>query len=262
MKSKVFLQKGAVSLLMAILLLVGITLITLLTARTVLVETKIEANDYRTKQASSAANSAMDYGIGYFLNGGLDHIDNTDGSQGSDGIVDVIPNNVFTTVSAQVTFNNDDGNCTSGADMKSALITATGFSDDGIATRTIIQCVGTIPLLKDGGPDQPLISRSSVAATGNANIINRYSNMTIWSGDEVDIGNSVSMGTYLNGGAACIFDSAQTDADRARCESEDEDVSSQKISSSNLGNGLDIIDQDPSLALLESTSSGNDPSFF
>lgn len=254
MMNKSSKQSGAVSFLMAVLLLIGITMITMLTARVILVETKIEANDYRTKQAVSAANSGMDYGVAYFMNGGLDQVDNSDNSAGSDGIVDVINNNVFTNVTAQVSFNNNDGTCTAASSMQSALITATGFSDDGIAQRTISQCVGTIPLLKDGGPDQPLISRSSVAATGNANITNRYSNTTIWAGNEVDIGNSVAMGTYLNDGSiTCVFDGTQTDAEKAACEDEDPTQDTEKISSSSLGNGLDVIDDDPSLAILENT---------
>lgn len=262
MRPQVKNQIGAVSLLMAILLLTAITALTLITARVVLVETKIEANDYRTKQAVSAANSALDYGIQYFMTGGLDQVINADGTAGSDGIVDVISSNVFTTVIAQVSFDNNDGSCTSAGGMDSALITATGFSDDSVARRTITQCVGTIPLLKDGGPDQPLISKSNVATTGNANIINRYSNMTVWSGDTVAIGNSAAMSTYLNDGSiVCEFSSSQTDAERAACESETT-TNVEKISSSNLGNGFDIIDEDPSLANLNETSSGTDPLFF
>lgn len=52
-------QQGAVSLLMGLVLLSGITVIALLTAKTVAVEIQTSANQVRTAQAVAAAQYAM-----------------------------------------------------------------------------------------------------------------------------------------------------------------------------------------------------------
>ena len=65
-------QKGAVTLLTGMILLISITLISLLTAKTVLVETQITADNYRTSQAEAAASAAMDQAVAYFNAGGFD----------------------------------------------------------------------------------------------------------------------------------------------------------------------------------------------
>jgi len=243
-------QKGMATLAIAILLLIGITLITMLTAKTVLVETKQTADNYRTMQAVSAANYAMDYGVNYFDNGGFD--------QNGDSVVDTvtIPDLESTysggdTVTAQVVFSNLAGSlCVDGgatANMSNGMVTATGFSDDLVATRTITQCVGSLNLLQGGGPDMPLISRSQVALTGNANITNRYSNTNIWAGEAVTIGSSSSMATYIKDPSVGALTVSQLlDVDPS--------TNTQLVSNKNLGNGLDIIDSDPSLGDLSPDS--------
>jgi len=66
-------QNGAVTILTALVLLIGITLITLLVSKTVLVQMQIAADNQRMTQAVAAANAALDFGIGYFADGGFDH---------------------------------------------------------------------------------------------------------------------------------------------------------------------------------------------
>lgn len=250
--TKQYSQRGAATLITAVILLIAITLVTLLTAKTVLVETKQTADNYRTMQAVSAANYAMDYGVNYFDNGGFD--------QNADNIVDtlVVPNLVSTylgghTVTANLTFNNLAATrcVAAGAtpDMSHGVITAVGFSDDGTATRAISQCVGPLELLQDDGPDMPLISRSQVALTGNANITNRYSNTNIWSGESVVIGSSSSMNTYIRDPSVANLD-PDVPAELARLLETDPTIDTQLVSNRNLGNGLDIIDNDPSLGNL------------
>jgi Tfp pilus assembly protein PilX len=245
-------QRGAATLLVALVLLIGITLVTLTTSKTVLVETQTAADVYRTTQAVAAANYAMDYGVSYFDNGGFDHINNGTSAAGSDGIVDIVtvPNLTSAdgnqTTTATLTFNNAVGTrCvpTGTASMKAGLVTATGFSDDGLASRIITQCVGTMDLLKNDGPKQPLVAQGNVALTGNARIINRYTNTTIWSGDDVSIGSSSAMETYIKSNSAAALTQAQL-------LDTNEDNNTQLVSNRNLGNGLDIIDKDPSLGTL------------
>ena len=242
-------QCGAATLLTAVVLLIGITLITFMTSKTVMVETQMTADNYRTSQATAAANYAMDYGVNYFDNGGFDQKINATGVAGSDNIIDtvLVPNLVSAdgsqTTTAQLSFNNAAGTLCVAAGttptMKFGLITATGFSDDSLASRTITQCVGPLVILRDDGPKQPLVAQGNVAVTGNAHIINRYTNTTIWSGDRVQIGSSSSMETRIKDPASGALTQSQLlDTTTAN---------TQLVSNKNLGNGLDIIDSDPNL---------------
>lgn len=249
-------QRGVASLLTALVLLISITLVTLLTSKTVLMETKMEANNYRISQAVAAANYAMDYGVNYFDSGGFDqdgddtidniHTHDSNGDSVNDELRLISADSSLTTY-ATINFDNSAGTlCVpAGAtvDMKHGMITAVGFSDDKAATRTVTQCVGPLNIIRDDGPDQPLVAQGNVAVTGNAQIINRYTDTTIWSGDKVDIGNSSAMATYIKSSSAGTLTQAELlDTDSS--------VNAQLVSNRNLGNGLDIIDDDPSLGTL------------
>jgi hypothetical protein len=238
-------QRGAVSLLTALVILIGITLITLATSKAVLVETQITADNYRSTQAVAAANYALDYGFNYFDNGGFDQ----DGTPGIDtlNVPDLTSADGNQTTTATLTFDDDDPLCVpAGAtpNMNNGMIKAHGSSDDGIAARTITQCVGPLNILANDGPEQPLVSQASVGLTGNARIINRYTDTTVWAGGRTVIGSSATMETYINNPA----DPAVTDDDRLNTS---DSFHTQLVSNRNLGNGLDIIDDDPSLGNLK-----------
>ncbi|MDO9423973.1 MAG: hypothetical protein Q7T40_07260 [Methylobacter sp.] len=245
-------QRGAATLLTALVLLIGITLVTLTTSKTVLVETQISADNYRTTQAVAAANAAMDYAVAYFLNGGLDH--------DTDGVVDVIAQQSYAsgtqTTTATVVFNNAAGTrCIpvgGTPSMKWGLVTAVGLSDDGLATRTITQCIGTRNVLEGEGPQQSLVSGASVGVTGSAQIINRYNDLNVWSGQSVSIG-SAAMETYIRPTDVEIHDLTTAQLiDTTRSPSI---PNVQKVSSSGLGTGTDIYANDSRLNISE-------PAFF
>ena len=252
MQSGLKKQYGAASLLTAMVLLFGMTLIVLLTSKTVVNEAKIAADNYRITQATTAANYAMDMAVDYFNTGGFDqdedgvadniHTFDVDGDATNDELRLTSADGSQTTFST-VAFTKD------ATTWKSGLITATGFSDDRAATRTISQRVGPLNLLIDDGPKQPLIAQGNVALTGNARIINRFTNTTIWSGGEVTIGSSSAMETYIKAPSVGFLDPSVA-ADRARLLETDENIDTELVSNNNLGNGLDIIDDDPSLETL------------
>jgi len=229
-------QKGMVTLFTSVILLVAITLVALLTAKTVIQETKMTANNYRAAQAMAEAGGAMDYAIAYFNDGGFDQ----DGVAGIDDILPAI------TLSA--------GICTPVLSAKAALITATGTSDDGIASRTISQCVGTIDIFGKNEPKQPMISRGGVGLTGNFTIVNRVNNTNIWSGNNVEIGNSASASTSIWDHSQIRPDVTATDPEIIAANREIfEDTSGANldvVSTRTLGSGVDIIDHDINLSLL------------
>jgi Tfp pilus assembly protein PilX len=289
MKAKLLIhnQLGAATLLTALVLLVGITLITLLTSKTVLVETQITTDNYRTGQATAAANAAMEQAVAYFNAGGLDQHNNaTPATLTTDGLVDytgpgTLPTSASCTMPvtsalpvtltsgtqttyAQVYFNNtDDNSCdcqatatedidgdgdgdcmgTLGTNMTRALVTAKGWSDDCTAVRTITQCVGTFDIFYAGnGPQQPFVSKAGVGVFGNAKIINRYNNSSIWTGG-TDAVHGASYGTYLRPSGTESADYTTTQLD-----SENEALNTQMVSNRNAGNGIDVITDDPTLA--------------
>lgn len=272
-------QNGAVTLLTAVVLLICITLVTLFTSKTVLVETQISANNYRMTQAVASTNAALDFGIGYF-NGvnvagivvaGFDHDRNgcPDFLAAPLSYLDPTTNttiNCATTAPRALTYTSADGNQVTTAtvtfdnnagtrcvaagatpDMKGGLITAIGFSDDGLAQRTISQCVGTIDVFGGNSPKQSLISKGGVGLTGNYKVINRYNNTTVWSGQTINIGASASASTYLRqiGTEESSYTRTQLEND-----STNNAYTSQAISDRDKGNGVDSIGSDPSLKTL------------
>ncbi|MEY3288003.1 MAG: hypothetical protein RLZZ419_245 [Pseudomonadota bacterium] len=273
-------QNGITTLLTALVLLIGITLVTLLTSKTVLLQIQMAADNYRMTQAVAAANAALDFGIGYFdgvvnasgiVVAGFDHDNNKCPDYLSDPLSYVDPSTNTTincavtlphaltytsadgslVTTARVTFDNDHGTrCVAVSEipnMKSGLITATGFSDDGLAQRTMSQCVGTINVFGGNSPKQSMVSRSGVGLTGNYKMINRYYNTTAWSGSAVNIGASASASTYLR-------PVGTRESDYTRAQLEDSGTgntwTSQPISDRNKGNGVDTIANDPGLASL------------
>jgi hypothetical protein len=245
-------QAGAATLLVTIVLLFSITLVTLFTAKVVLQDTKLEANAYRAAQAFSAANYGLDFALNYFDQGGFDRLDETvsPAIAGNDDVVDSLVTAPLTlthggggqVTTAQVQFVTDADRCGGTTSWQNGLVTAAGFSDDGIATRTMGQCVGPISILNGDGPEIPLVSRTRISTTGNANIINRYTNTNIWSADDVVI-TGASMATYIRDPSV---DPASAGFDYLDV---DESVDTQLVSNRNLGNGADIISGDPSLKL-------------
>ena len=236
-------QQGAASLVTAIMLLISITLVVLLTAKTVATGIKMSADSYRTTQAVAAANSAMDYAMDYLKAAGFDQ--DSSGAEDILAFPDLVAHADYggKTTTATITFDTTETDCiglTATASMDAGQISVTGFSDDTLASRTITQCVGPLNLLRDDGPDQPLVSRGSITATGNAHIINRYTNTTIWSGDAITI--TGSMETYIKNSTAGTLTTEQ-ELDNATSPVAD----AQLVSNKNLGLGLDIIDDDPSL---------------
>lgn len=271
-------QKGAASLLTALVLLICITLVILLTSKTVLVETQITADNYRTSQATAAASAAMNRAEAYFMAGGLDQ----DGDEAVDytgpgaeptaasctmpttTAFPVTLNSGGQTTLAQFYFDNTDdnacdcqddgtkdldddgdGDCmgTAGKNMTRALVTAKGWSDDCAAVRTITQCLGTFDLFDGGdGPKQPFVSRAAVGVFGNATIINRYTNSSVWTGGDNDI-SGAAFATYLRPSGT-----ETSDYTKDQLNSADETANTQLVSNRNAGAGIDIITNDATLA--------------
>jgi len=178
-------EKGMVTMVIILLLLFVATMVTLYTANSTVREQQVSANQYRSDQALSAANAGLDYALAYYAKySGPDGRDLANNDLTGDGIMDDLNLNLPALgggVTVQITIVDASG----GSDPCNGphTITATGFSDDLSATRTISIEVDSFGLIPGGGlPGFPLIAKGIAASGGNFSIINRFSHATIWTG--------------------------------------------------------------------------------
>lgn len=275
-------QRGAASLFIALILLIGITLVTFLTAKTVLVATQMTANNYRSAQAFAAANAAMDYALAYFGDPGNTTFPCVTANYpaGFTQNHTYQPGANLPTTTASVCIDNTTARplitpwgvtvntaCVTNSGATTAgMIIATGWSDDGQAQRTLTQCIGTRSLLAGNGPDQTLVSGGAVGLTGNASIINRFNDLNIWSAGGVDIGSS-AMETYIRPTGTEINDLSYNELTAApQSGKTDAENNIQKVSSSGLGTGTDVYQNDGVLAAAKSatdaSATGDGPDTF
>ena len=228
-------QKGAATLVMSLVLLTLITMVSVYTSRTVLMEQKISANDFRERQAFEAAESGLATAISYVSgtggadkdgDGTVDPVFDTDG----DGIGD--SNNLtfsdFSSVTVTIT----------GA-LPTFLLQSIGVSDDLTATRTV-RSIGTPVDALPNSPGGPMTTRGTVSAVGSATIYNPEGNTTIWSGGDVDLGANNSTATNIAdpsdpGYPSCMETSMTCGTTR---------------SSSKVAVGLDVLEYDTTLSNL------------
>lgn len=230
-------QCGSATLAMSLVLLMLITMVSGYTARTVLFEQKIAANDFRERQAFEAAESGLAAAIAYISSpGGFDK--NNDGiadpifDTSGDGIGDT--NNMTLADNSSVTVTVNGGFPTFG-------LQSVGRSDDLTATRTVRTILSTLDALPNA-PDNPLTARGTVIVSGSATVHNPEGHSTIWSGDDVELGAN-------NATATNIAD--PTDPNYPSCMDASMSCSTTR-SSSKIAVGLDVIEHDSSLSNLSS----------
>lgn len=152
------------------------------------------------------------------------------------------------TFPAKVVFSTAPGTrcvpADSKADLKQGLLEATGYSDDGLASRTVSQCIKALPLLRGDLPAFALVVRGSVELAGNSRIINRYTVNTVRAGGKV-VFNGSQTKTFIN-----AMDSAEAAVSEEQKINPDSSLKTQIVSSSGLGLGLDVWEQDLGLAFM------------
>jgi len=250
-------QQGVTALLMSLIILTLITMVSLMTAKTVSVEQKISGNELRSRQAFEAAEAGIEAARTYIdkVNGGPDravsgtvdaniftlNVDgvttelaalNTVGTQSVHNITDASAN-----LSGSVTVTMTDAS--PGSDMSLIFVSSVGLSADGTATRTIsllMPVISSIPNV----PVNPVISRGKVTISSGAtafNVFNPEGNTTLWVGETVSLGTSSSTYTEIEPpeGSPCLLDVPPCTSVKA---------------SDTAQIGVDIIDSEGSLAEL------------
>lgn len=195
-------ERGAVTLLVSLVMLVAMTLFAVAMSRSSLVEIRASSNAYRAKQAFETAEAGFNVALAYYNSGGVD--------QNGDGVADALfpadtdgDGNPNTTVidgkvmEARFCTPGDDPAtlCNPATDPAQVLIWARGRSDDQMAQHQVRQMVTFFSLLPNG-PLVPLVSKTLSTLSGNFTIENPDSNKTIWTGDVID-GATGSFQTYI-----------------------------------------------------------------
>lgn len=192
-------QRGAATLLVAMLLLIATTLLILYTSQTSVSEQRMAANEVRAKQAQAAAQGGLDFAIrwrntanqqfdaapvfteadvGWTATSGLGHMRTVfcgnPAAPTGQGCAD-----------NYTAFARDASCTTPAAGVTRAWVVACGWSDDSAARKRIITFVGKPPG-NPWSPANPLTAGGAVAMTGNPTVVNYFNNLTIWSGSSVD----------------------------------------------------------------------------
>lgn len=171
-------QRGAVTLIMTIVLLFAMTMVTIYTAKVSITEQRISNNEVTSTQAYEYAVAGIEQGIesltrarvNLFNGADQELLDELDTTANEDA--------PFYKVSYDNNDLNDDGSI--------LRITSTGVSEDGSSTFTVELLVATresIPNI----PPVATLSHGQVSITGNTTIANltpATSNVTIWSGGQ------------------------------------------------------------------------------
>ena len=264
--STAFHQRGAASLLIALVILTTITMISIYTSRTVIMEQKIASNDYRGRMAFEVAEAAIDETLAYIAvngrnaDGDVHPTGTTNAGQAwlpaevaADGVTDIKDTDEWlfdsdgdgTNDSNTLTLANESSAAVtlrdlSSGDIISTEIVAVGVSDDKVATRTITQIVTLVNPLPNI-PENPLLTRGTAVISGSADVYNPEGHSTIWSGGPVDLGTSATINTFI---------ADPSGADYPNCLGDTTNPCSTVGSSSSGLAGLDVVEQDSSLANL------------
>ena len=252
-------QKGAATLVVAVLLLMGISLLTIFTTKVVMTDIKVNANIKREKQAFESAEAGRQFIIGCLGRvGGLASLptcpDLTFTDDDGDGEVDIADvatgnaaENINFTIPADFQGNSPTITLSladSATNPYRVTVQSTGWSDDATALRVVTEDRIVVPPV-GGPPSHPLISKGTVAGTGTGDVINTETNATIWSGGVV--GFSGNGQTFISDG---VHESPST---TPQCIADVDAGNTQLISEGGQGGdpdtiGIDIIDSDPYMA--------------
>lgn len=175
-------QRGVATLSTALILLLAITLMTFSAARVSVVEQKIAANDYRAKQALHAAEGAIEVAV-YNSNVITPALNTT--------YTGVLPVSTATTApctAAGICYSYVYTSVLGGSPASTTLlrVTATGYSDDGSASKSVVQYVklySPLPRI----PTSPVKGGGEYESESNSiSIVNNITSTAIETQDEID----------------------------------------------------------------------------
>lgn len=174
-------ERGVATLLTAVVLLVVVFLITYNISETVLSDKRNTAAATRGVEAFQRAQNGLDYAFSYVVSNSLSSV-------------------IQATSTSSVSLNYPGAGTvaiTLNQNGETLEISSIGYSDDGVSIkRTVRDRISGSPTTS-GQPNVPVVTKGGVnLTTGNIAVTNNVEPLTIWAGDAVDIGASVS--TYIS----------------------------------------------------------------
>lgn len=222
-------QRGAVTLLMALSVLVLITIMTLISSEIYTVEQRIAGNELRQRQALAAAMTGYEQAMAYISDNGSP---DADGNGTADAIAAPDSNPTSRTqitpsgngnyavefCSPDVATNalpaSPTATCTAATyaenQFKRVLIYARGWSDDNTAVRHIVAIAAKTPGLADA-PGNPLTTQGTAIINGSGDITNPEGRSTVWAGQTVEFTNANFKTNILSPDGAGIVETSNRD---------------------------------------------------
>lgn len=176
-------QRGAATLVTSLILLLGITLVAFSSARVGVVEQRIAANDYRAKQALHAAQGALERAV-YSSNVTAPALSPTT----TRGTLSGVTTTTAPCTTAGLCYEYAYESAVSPSSSALLKITATGWSDDGSARKTVLQSIKLYSPLSSI-PDKPVQSGGNYSSDSNSvSITNPEGGVVIAAQGSVDTG--------------------------------------------------------------------------
>jgi hypothetical protein len=182
-------QRGAATLAVALILLIGVTITILYTASITISEQRMSANELRAKSAAAAAQAGLDSALA------------TNFTEADPGTV--IAGTVGMAAYRAIYWAGDaplpaacpdtpgpfiDEASNHPTDLRSDFrIISCGWSDDRSAGRAVVARAVLTPALNDVARTAPLVARGNVNTAGRGKVYNYYTNITIWTGEGLDV---------------------------------------------------------------------------
>lgn len=197
-------QQGMATLFMTLIALVGITLVVIFASKTTVLEQKIAANSVRAAQAAAAAQAGLEAALAHLQGGGLATTCEFLYKPASgtaywarfhhpDTIVPLCGTEPPTSMALTAT---DCTNMTNGGSTTPVRVLSCGWSDDRTARKYALTDVKAGPSMAGDGPPNPLMSGDGVLFSGGAKVFNFFSNLTVWTADELGV-NGNPGNTYI-----------------------------------------------------------------
>jgi hypothetical protein len=189
--NSIYSQKGAVTLLTSLMMLLVISAVTFAVGRVAINETRLVSDEQRRYIARMAANAGVDRALLSIEDGVFDYIS---GSVMTDANFDVYFCDPLKAVSGgsetvdECDYVNSDLKAPTSTD-RSVLIASKGTYDG--ATQ-YINGVASYKKTVGNSIDAPVIAGSVLDVSGSASIVNNGGRITVWSRNSVDVGNGSS----------------------------------------------------------------------
>lgn len=201
-------QHGAALLVFTFVLLLIITWLSFMMAKTGQLSQKISASDYRAEQAFEAAEAGLEFGIVYLGKNQSAIIQDADSDGNIDNYTSTSTSNVTLSNGSKysITYTNPTPN-----DFSIIQVRSVGSSADGIASREVRVLVKFSPTLVNFG-DYPLVALGDVSLGGSSQVYNTETDTTVQAGGDVSINGGAE--TVIGSGTSSTSSSTESDVDQ------------------------------------------------